>query len=266
MTNFCITAAYDGARYSGWQRLGRGEQTIQGKIEHVLGEMTGHRVEIHGAGRTDAGVHARAQVAHVKLETDRTPDEIAAYLNRYLPEDIAVTDCRAVDARFHARLNAVGKRYVYRIWNSAVPNVFERKYLCRIEQPLDVARMQQAAAQLIGRHDFKAFCGNPRMKKSTVREVCRITVERLGDEVRLTFVGTGFLQYMVRILTGTLVEVGLGERRPDEMGALLAGLDRAKAGPTMPPQGLTLDAVFYGSIPAQERAQAGMPQEQEDVL
>ncbi|MCI6719873.1 MAG: tRNA pseudouridine synthase A, partial [Clostridiales bacterium] len=172
-------------------------------------------------------------------------DEIRAYLNRYLPEDIAVTACDAVDDRFHARLNAKAKRYVYRIWNSATPNVFERKYLCRWEAPLDTARMQAAAARLVGEHDFKAFCGNKRMKKSTVRTIYELRVERIGDEVRLTFYGTGFLQYMVRILTGTLVEIGEGKRAPEEIDEILASRDRAQAGITMPPQGLTLDEVIY---------------------
>lgn len=245
MTNFRITVAYDGSRYGGWQRLGGQDNTIQGKLEHVLSEMTGHRVEIHGAGRTDAGVHARGQVAHFKIETGKTPDEIRAYLNRYLPEDIAVTACDAVDDRFHARLNAKAKWYVYRIWNSATPNVFERKYLCRWEAPLDLERMQAAAARLVGEHDFKAFCGNKRMKKSTVRTIYELRVERIGDEVRLTFYGTGFLQYMVRILTGTLVEIGEGKRAPEEIDEIIASRDRAQAGITMPPQGLTLDEVIY---------------------
>lgn len=245
MTNFRITVAYDGSRYGGWQRLGGQDNTIQGKLEHVLSKMTGHRVEIHGAGRTDAGVHARGQVAHFKIETGKTPDEIRAYLNRYLPEDIAVTACDAVDDRFHARLNAKAKRYVYRIWNSATPNVFERKYLCRWEAPLDLERMQAAAVRLVGEHDFKAFCGNKRMKKSTVRTIYELRVERIGDEVRLTFYGTGFLQYMVRILTGTLVEIGEGKRAPEEIDEILASRDRAQAGITMPPQGLTLDEVIY---------------------
>ena len=245
MTNFRITVAYDGSRYGGWQRLGGQDNTIQGKLEHVLSEMTGHRVEIHGAGRTDAGVHARGQVAHFRIETEKTPDEIRAYLNRYLPEDIAVTACDAVDDRFHARLNAKAKRYIYRIWNSATPNVFERKYLCRWEAPLDLERMQAGAARLVGEHDFKAFCGNKRMKKSTVRTIYELRIERIGDEVRLTFYGTGFLQYMVRILTGTLVEIGEGKRAPEEIDEILASRDRAQAGITMPPQGLTLDEVIY---------------------
>ncbi len=140
MQNFQIAIAYDGSRYHGWQRL-KNEQTIQGKIEGVLSEMLGHQVEIHGAGHTDAGVHARAQVAHFKVQTDRTPEQIAVYLNKYLPEDIAVTDCVYVDERFHARLQATGKRYIYRIWNSNVPDVFARKYMYRMEEPLAVRKM-----------------------------------------------------------------------------------------------------------------------------
>lgn len=252
MHNFRITIAYDGSRYHGWQRL-KNEHTIQGKIEAVLSEMVGHQVEIHGAGRTDAGVHARAQVAHFKIQTTYSPKEIAQYLNRYLPEDIAVTDCAYAEERFHARLNATGKRYVYRIWNSDVPDVFARKYLYRMEEPLDVEKMRQAAGELIGRHDFRAFCGNKKMKKSTVRTLYRAEVEQIGAEVRMTFEATGFLQNMVRILAGTLMEVGLGKRTPDDVRPILESGMRAEAGITMPPQGLILDAVFYDN--GQERGE-----------
>ena len=245
MQNFQITIAYDGSRYHGWQRL-KNEQTIQGKIEGVLSEMLGHQVEIHGAGRTDAGVHARAQTAHFKVQTDCTPEDIAAYLYRYLPEDIAITGCTYAEERFHARLNAAGKRYQYRIWNSNVPNVFERKYLYRMEDSLNVDRMQQGAAYLVGRHDFRAFCGNKKMKKSTVRTLYRADVEKIGCEVRMTFEATGFLQNMVRILAGTLMEVGLGKRQPCDVLHILDSGERENAGITMPPQGLVLDKVFYG--------------------
>lgn len=224
--------------------MGNG-QTIQGKIEDVLTQMLAHKVEIHGAGRTDAGVHAQAQVAHFKVHTQQTPDEMKTYLNRYLPEDIAVTHCEIVDERFHARLNAIGKRYRYRIWNSTVPNVFERKYLCRIEEPLRVDAMRCAAAYFVGKHDFKAFCGNKRIKKSTVRTLYTLAIEQIGHEICITFEGTGFLQNMVRILTGTLVEVGLGKRAPEDVVRVLESLDRGQAGITMPPHGLILDAVFY---------------------
>ncbi len=245
MENLRFTIQYEGTRYDGWQRQGNTANTIQGKLEHVLGEMMGHAVEIHGAGRTDAGVHARAQVAHCRLNTTRSPREIRDYCNRYLPEDIAVTACAHADARFHARLGATGKRYIYRLWTGAVPNVFERRFVCPWEPPLDTDAMRRAAAQLCGTHDFRAFCSNRRMKKSTVRTVTRLDLACLGDELRLTFEGDGFLYNMVRILTGTLVEVGQGARDPDSMAAILAGRDRAHAGITMPARGLILDEVFY---------------------
>lgn len=245
MTNFRMTIAYDGSRYNGWQRQGNTENTIQGRIEHVLAEMTGHAVEIHGAGRTDAGVHALAQVAHVKLNTEMTADEVRAYLTRYLPGDIAVTTCETAGERFHARLNAKGKRYRYRVWNSETPNVFERKYLYQYPGALDLGRMRRGAALLIGTHDFRAFQSNKRMKKSTVRTIHSIEIRRMGGEVRLDFHGTGFLYNMVRILAGTLLEIGAGERAIESIPAALESGDRADAGATLPAQGLTLVAVEY---------------------
>lgn len=245
MQNYKLTVAYEGTRYDGWQRQGNTERTIQGKLERVLGELTGRRAEVHGAGRTDAGVHARAQIASVRLETGLTPREIRDYCNRYLPGDIAVTACEAADERFHARLNAKGKRYVYRLWTGDVPNVFERRFLCPEPAPLSLAAMRQGAALLTGTHDFRAFCSNKRLKKSSVRTLTRLGVEAHGGEVRLVFEGTGFLYNMVRILAGTLVEIGRGERAAQELPAVLASLDRQRAGVTMPPQGLILDEVFY---------------------
>lgn len=245
MTNFVFTLQYDGTRYNGWQRQGNTGNTIQGKLEAVLGEMVGHAVEIHGAGRTDAGVHARAQIAHCKLSTPLSPLQVRDYCNRYLPADIAVTDCRIGDERFHARLNARGKRYCYRLWTGGVPNVFERRYVCPWSAPLDVPVMRQAAAYLLGSHDFRAFCSVKRMKKSTVRTLTRLDIEQTGDELRLVFEGNGFLYNMVRILTGTLVEVGQGDRAAGELPEILQSLDRARAGQTVPPQGLILDEVFY---------------------
>ncbi len=250
MVNFRLTIAYDGARYSGWQRQGNTGRTIQGRIEQALSEMAGHAVQIHGAGRTDAGVHALAQVAHVRLNTSRTPAEIQAYLTRYLPSDIAVTSCEAADERFHARLNACGKHYRYRIWNSEIPSVFERKYLFQYPAPLDDERMRQGAAHFIGTHDFRAFCANKRTKKSTVRTLHSIEILRLGSELRLELHGTGFLQHMVRILAGTLLETGAGTRSPDSLPAVLAGRDRAAAGITLPPQGLFLVSVDYAPAEA----------------
>lgn len=245
MTTFRLTIAYDGGRYCGWQRQGNTGDTIQGRIEQVLAQMVGHAVEIHGAGRTDAGVHALAQVAHVRLNTALSPAEVQAYLTRYLPGDIAVLRCETADERFHARLNARGKHYRYRIWNSAIPPVFERKYLFQYPDALDLERMRQGARLLCGTHDFRAFCANKRMKKSTVRTLYSLTAERLGEEVRLEFHGTGFLQHMVRILAGTLLEIGAGTRQPESLTAALESGDRARAGVTLPPQGLFLVSVDY---------------------
>ena len=243
--NYKLTIQYDGSRYDGWQRQGNTDNTIQGKIESVLSRLVGESVEIHGAGRTDAGVHAEGQVASVKLPGKRPAAEVMDYLNQYLPEDIAVVAVEEADERFHARLTAVGKVYRYDIRLGSTPNVFRRKYQYRVEQPLDIAAMRQAAEHLTGTHDYRAFCSNKRYKKSTVRTVSAIDIQVDGADMSITFRGDGFLYNMVRILTGTLLEVGLGERKAEEMSAILESLDRTRAGKTAPAQGLTLVQVEY---------------------
>ena len=245
MTNFVLTIAYDGSRYHGWQRLGGDDMTIQGKLEHVIGEFCGHKVEINGAGRTDAGVHARGQVASVPLNTAASPEELMAYCNRWLPEDIAVVSCTTAPERFHARLNAKAKRYTYRIRMADYPDVFGRKYQYAAPGALDLAAMRRAAALLVGRHDFKGFCGNKKMKKSTVREIYSIEIVEEHGTLELRYHGDGFLQYMIRILSGTLLEVGQGERAPEDIPRILESRDRAAAGPTLPARGLTLESVEY---------------------
>ena len=243
--NYKLTIQYDGSRYDGWQRQGNTDNTIQGKIEGVLSRLTGESVEIHGAGRTDAGVHAEGQVASVRLSGKRSATEVKDYLNQYLPEDIAVVDVQEADERFHARLTAVGKVYRYDIRQGSTPNVFRRKYQYRVTEPLDVAAMKKAAEYLTGTHDYRAFCSNKRYKKSTVRTVTSIDIAVKGADMSITFRGDGFLYNMVRILTGTLLEVGLGERKPEEMPAVLDSLDRTQAGKTAPAQGLMLVQVEY---------------------
>lgn len=246
MTNFCLTIQYDGKRYNGWQRQGNTDQTVQGKIEEVLRRMAGHAVEINGAGRTDAGVHARAQIANVKLVTDKSTEEVMAYLNQYLPGDIVVTACAVAPERFHARLNAKGKRYRYRLCDDGVMDVFSRNYVCPWPNKLNVDAMCAAAGYLQGTHDFRAFSSvNKRFKKSTVRTIEAITVVRAGNEIQIEVQGTGFLYNMVRILVGTLVEVGEGKRTPQSMVHILNSGDRQQAGITMPPQGLRLEEVYY---------------------
>lgn len=253
MKNYKLTIAYDGSRYNGWQRQGNTSNTIQQKLEDVLSRMAGHAIEIHGAGRTDAGVHAAAQTAHFKAQLPLTPQEIQNYLNQYLPSDIAITACEIVPERFHARLNAIGKHYRYRIQNSTVPNVFERKYMVQDAAALDLNAMHRAAEFLCGTHDFRAFSSvNRRFKKSTIRTLTRIEIERIGAEIRMDFYGDGFLYNMVRILAGTLLAVGKGEISPTDIPVILDSLDRQYAGITMPPAGLTLMEVFYDTPHNQE--------------
>lgn len=191
--NYRMDIQYDGTRYGGWQKQKDTDNTIQGKIEEVLGRMCGTPVSIQGAGRTDAGVHARGQVANVFLDTDKTCEEICRYLNQYLPEDIEITRVTKAEERFHSRLNAKEKVYQYRVVTGVHKNVFERKYQCPLHEDLDVKAMKQAAGYLEGTHDFKSFCSNKKMKKSSVRTIFCIEIEDLGQEVKLTFTGNGFL-------------------------------------------------------------------------
>lgn len=243
--NYKLTIQYDGSRYDGWQKQGNTDNTIQGKLEAILTRLTGEPVEVHGAGRTDAGVHAEGQTASVKLSGNRPAAEVMACLNQYLPEDIAVIGAEEADDRFHARLSATGKVYRYALRVGDVSDVFRRKYQYRVEEPLNVEAMKQAAALLTGTHDYRAFCANKRYKKSTVRTVCDIQIEVKGADMTITYHGDGFLYNMVRILTGTLLEVGQGVRDPEEMPDILASLDRANAGKTAPAQGLCLVKVDY---------------------
>ena len=242
--NYKLTVAYDGTRFFGWERQ-PDVDTIQGKLESVLSELTGEAVEVIGAGRTDAGVHARAMVANVVLDVPQSPEEIRDYLNRYLPDAIAVREVKPCSERFHARYNALGKTYRYTCFVGPVKPVFDRRYVTVLEYQPDVERMRRAAEYLQGEHDFASFCGNPRMKKSTVRTVDAILIERRRDRVIFTFHGNGFLQNMVRILVGTLLEVGRGYWEPEYVQTILEARDRRLAGPTAPPEGLCLMKVDY---------------------
>ncbi len=245
--NYKMKIAYDGTRYYGWEHQ-PDKETIQGKLENVIARMLDVPVDsfkIIGAGRTDAGVHARAMVASVVLDTDMDPTEMRDYMNRYLPDDIAVTDVRLASDRFHARYNAKGKTYQYLIFDGPVKPVFNRKYYTPLDEELDVEAMQRAASYLQGEHDFKSFCGNSHMKKSTVRNVDKIEIRRSKGYIYCTFHGTGFLQNMVRILVGTLIEVGYHRMEPEQMPEILEAKNRRAAGPTAPARGLSLIKVDY---------------------
>lgn len=245
MAVYKMQIQYDGRRYNGWQRQRNTDNTIQGKIEEILGRILSETVEIQGAGRTDAGVHAIAQVASFHTAQKEDVKKWKHELNHYLPKDIRILAMEKEQGRFHARLSATGKTYRYQIDNAPVFDVFARAYCMRVEPPLLIERMKRAAALLTGTHDYKAFCGNPRMKKSTVRTVDSILITEEQGKIRIEYHGDGFLFHMVRILTGTLIEVGLGRKEPEEMTDILESLDRQKSGFCAESQGLFLVGVDY---------------------
>lgn len=245
MKNYKIIVAYDGTRYKGWQSQKTTDATVEGKIEGVLEKAIGHPVDVIGSGRTDAGVHAKGQTANFHMEEKFSPEELLSILNRYLPEDIAVLSAEEVPERFHSRFSAVEKTYQYRIHTGSIPEVFERKYVYTHTEPLMIEQMKKAAEYMVGTQDFTSFCGNRHMKKSAVRSVYEIRFEVTEQEIRIIYRGSGFLQNMIRIMTGTLIEVGQGKRSPEEIPAVLAAKNREAAGYTAPPQGLMLMEVKY---------------------
>ena len=245
MTNYKLLLSYDGTRYRGWQRQGNVEDTIQAKLEQVLCKILGQPVECSASGRTDAGVHAHGQVVSFRAETIMQPIQILTQLRRYLPGDIGALELTVAPPRFHARLSAVGKTYRYRVRNTARPDVFSRRYVTQCAEPLDLQAMQRGAALFCGTHDFASFCGNPRMKKSTVRTITDFSVERQGEEIVLSVTGDGFLMNMVRILVGTLLEIGRHQYEPEKIPEILAAKNRTAAGETAPARGLCLWEVYY---------------------
>ena len=239
MRNFRLCLCYDGSRYRGWQKQGNTGGTIQEKLETLLSRLLAQPVELAASGRTDAGVHARRQTCSFRADTALSCSELLALIRQHLPEDIGALSLSEAEPRFHARLSCREKSYVYFIWNSPAPNVFTRKYSYAWPEALDTAAMEQAAA-LLGRHDFRSFCSVTKMKKSTVRELRDISITRQGPLLRIRFTGSGFLYNMVRILVGTLLEVGSGQRGAGDMLRVLEARDRQAAGFTAPAQGLFL--------------------------
>ena len=244
MRNIRLDICYDGTRYNGWQRQTSHDNTIQGKLETALSRILCESIEISASGRTDSGVHARGQVANFHTASSMDCAELLSELRKYLPEDIGIYSCREVSPRFHARLNALEKTYRYRLWNSDAPCVFDRRFVAVMEEELDLEAMREAAQLLLGTHDFSAFCANKKMKKSTVRTIKSFTVEQVGEELWFTVNGNGFLHNMVRILVGTLVEVGRGERTVESVPELFGG-KREQAGFLAPGKGLCLMEVRY---------------------
>ncbi|OUQ90108.1 tRNA pseudouridine(38-40) synthase TruA [Brevibacillus brevis] len=239
----CVLA-YDGTDFSGFQ-VQPDQVTVQGEIEAALNRVTGEDIQVFGSGRTDAGVHARGQVIHFDTSSNIPVDKWRFVLNNQLPDSIVIRTVEEVDASFHARFDVQVKEYRYCIDNNPVADVFRHRYADHIRFPLDVDAMQQAAHYLVGEHDFTSFCSAKTFVEDKVRTVYGLTVEKIGDEVWVTCRGNGFLYNMVRIIVGTLVEVGQGKRNPAELREILAACDREKAGKTAPAKGLTMWEVVY---------------------
>ena len=245
MQNYKLTLCYDGTKYKGWQRQGNTDNTIQAKLEALLSRLLGSPVEVSGSGRTDAGVHAYCQVCSFRASTEMSEEELLSALRRYLPEDIGAVSLTKAAPDFHARLSCREKSYLYRIWNSDLPNVFSRRYTYTFPDALNISEMRRAAALMLGKHDFTSFCANKHMKKSAVRELRSIEIYEHDKELRILLTGDGFLYNMVRIIVGTLIEVGTGTRSADSIPDILRAKDRSQAGFTAPAQGLALYEVKY---------------------
>lgn len=243
--NIAVILQYDGTRYSGWQKQGNTDNTIQAKLENILSKLCSSETEVHGSGRTDAGVHAFGQTANFKIDTDKSPQEIMDYINMYLPTDIAVISAWEASDRFHSRLNAVKKTYRYKILTGNVPNVFSERYTWFHKDKLDLDEMRKGASALIGTHDFKSFTDNKKNKKSTVRNIENIKITESGNEITIDLTGDGFLYHMARIIVGTLVDVGEGKTAAESIDNIIKSLSREEAGPLAPAKGLMLMKVFY---------------------
>jgi len=244
MRNIKITIAYDGSVYKGWQ-LQKNGNTVQEEMEKAVRKVFGKAHRVHGAGRTDAGVHARGQTAHFKAAAGVPVAKVPAALNAFLPEDIVVTSAEEVSQDFHSRFDARGKHYRYYVMNSRLGDPFAERYAWRVPYKLNAALMNREAAALAGRHDFKSFQASDKRERTSVRRITRISVKREKDLIRIDVEGDGFLYNMVRNIAGTLVDIGRGYLPPGSMKEILKKRDRTVAGPTAPAKGLFLVNVRY---------------------
>lgn len=247
MRTYKLTIAYDGSRFRGWQRQPDTDLTIQGILEKHISGLAGYPVEVHGSGRTDGGVHAKGQTASFSLSGKVNEEAFRSRLNETLPEDIRVLLMELVRNNFHARYCAKGKCYEYRVDTKERANVFTRKYTFHYPHELDVDRMQKAAGILRGSHDFAGFTDRVD-EHSTTRRIYGISVQREGSLIKMEYRGSGFMYHMVRILTGTLLEVGTGERTIESVAEILDNGVRAEAGFLAPACGLCLKQVYYTEV------------------
>lgn len=246
MKNIMLILEYDGSRYDGYQRLGRDESsnTIEHKVEEVLRKMTGQEIELNCGCRTENGVHAYGQVLNFKCDTSMKPYEIAQYLCRYLPRDIAVLKAEEMPERFHASLNARSRTYVYRVDTGQVPNVFERKYMYHVFKSLDIGKMKEAARLLTGTHDFKKFT-TARRSKTTVKTLISAEIYDDGDELQITLTANDFMHNMARNIVGVLLEAGSGRMEAAEIAELFDMSSDRTAGPLADACGMFLQSVNY---------------------
>ncbi len=244
MKNYKMVLSYDGSRYKGWQRLGNGETTIQDTVEHVIAQILDCPVEIHGSGRTDAGVHAMGQVANMKVPF-LLKEDFLTRMNNKLPEDIRLINVEPTTGKFHARYHVVRKTYRYFVDTNEKPKVFKRKYTYHFPFEIDVEKMKEAARYVIGTHDFSSFTDDKMVGKDKIRTVQEIRISQHQGQIEFVYCGDGFLQHMVRILTGTLLEIGRGDKEPEEIDMIFESKERAKAGFLVPAKGLFLDSVEY---------------------
>ena len=246
MPRWRFDICYDGTEYGGWQVQPGGTPTVQANVERALGILAGSSVKVHASGRTDRGVHARLQVCHADVDRPMVPYKVRRSMNSLMPPDIRVLRARLVDDRFHARRSVVEKEYRYFIWNAEVIAPFVRRYRLHVTRPLNVRAMREAAAGLVGRHDFASFTANPnREVGSTVRSVTSIAIRRRGSEISIAVAGEGFLYKMVRSLVGFLLRVGEGRMAPPDARRILEHRTRTAHVETAPPQGLFLWNVRY---------------------
>lgn len=239
MRRILLKIAYDGTAYNGWQ-LAKDGESIEGKLMEAIRDLTGEEPDIGGASRTDAGVHAKANLAVFDTDSSIPGDKFSYALNTRLPDDIRVVMSKEVDRDFHPRFAHTEKTYLYRIQRGEFPDPVRTRYTWNVSYALDIEKMREAAEYLKGEHDFKSFCNVHTDVRTTVREITDIGIEERDDEIHITIKGYGFLYNMVRIITGTLVEAGRGKTEPGEMLTILKALNREKAGPTAPARGLTL--------------------------
>ncbi len=244
MPRFRLTLEYDGALFSGWQ-VQPDARTVQGELENALARLFGHSITVIGSGRTDAGVHATAQVAHFDTDFARPARDIVRALNALTPSGLSVLAASQVDASFHARYSARYRQYTYRIFQRPEPPALDRDRVWHYSRPLDIAAMDEAAGYLIGNHDFSAFRAASCAAKSPVRTISTLKLEQNGDLLTITVGANAFLYHMVRNIVGTLVKVGLGDWPPQRMGEVLASRDRKQAAAMAPASGLYLTRVEY---------------------